>query len=106
MPPPKGRTKYSVIAILGMMVWIPLTGLLAPVLGPVGLIFILIGFIIWAFGLRQTWGAVRHAPSSNKEALERRAPETPKSFMKKCVKCGREIPIASEQCPFCGQTQP
>jgi hypothetical protein len=27
--------------------------------------------------------------------------ETPKSFLKKCSKCGREIPIASEECPFC-----
>jgi hypothetical protein len=31
---------------------------------------------------------------------------TPKSFLKKCVKCYREIPIASEQCPYCGQKQP
>jgi len=27
--------------------------------------------------------------------------ETPKSFLKNCVKCGKEIPIASEKCPFC-----
>lgn len=27
---------------------------------------------------------------------------TPTAFMKKCVKCGREIPIASEECPSCG----
>lgn len=26
---------------------------------------------------------------------------TPKVFLKKCPKCGREIPIASEECPFC-----
>jgi hypothetical protein len=30
---------------------------------------------------------------------------TPKSFLKKCVECGREIPIASEQCPYCGREQ-
>lgn len=29
---------------------------------------------------------------------------TPKAFLKKCPKCGREIPIASEQCPYCGQS--
>ena len=29
--------------------------------------------------------------------------KTPKSFLKKCVKCGREIPLASEECPYCGQ---
>ena len=27
--------------------------------------------------------------------------ETPKSFLKKCSMCGREIPIASEECHFC-----
>ena len=31
---------------------------------------------------------------------------TPKSFLKKCVKCGREIPLASEECPYCGTKQP
>jgi len=25
---------------------------------------------------------------------------TPKSFLKKCINCGKEIPIASEECPF------
>ncbi|MEM3622711.1 MAG: PF20097 family protein [Candidatus Bathyarchaeia archaeon] len=30
---------------------------------------------------------------------------TPKSFMKKCVKCGNEIPIAELQCPYCGSKQ-
>lgn len=29
----------------------------------------------------------------------------PKSFFKQCVKCGQEIPIASETCPFCGSEQ-
>jgi len=33
-------------------------------------------------------------------------PETPKSFLKKCVRCGKQIPIASEQCPYCGVHQP
>ena len=31
---------------------------------------------------------------------------TPKGFLKKCVECGREIPIASEECPFCKSKQP
>ena len=30
---------------------------------------------------------------------------TPKSFLKKCVECGKEIPIASEECSFCGARQ-
>jgi hypothetical protein len=30
---------------------------------------------------------------------------TPKSFMKKCVECSKEIPVASEECPYCGAKQ-
>ena len=30
---------------------------------------------------------------------------TPKSFLKKCAKCGKEIPIGSEECPYCGTKQ-
>ena len=28
------------------------------------------------------------------------------AFLKKCVKCGKEIPIASEECQYCGAKQP
>lgn len=31
---------------------------------------------------------------------------TPKDFLKTCVKCGKAIPIASEECPHCGTKQP
>jgi ribosomal protein L40E len=30
---------------------------------------------------------------------------TPKAFLKKSVKCGKEIPIASEECQHCGAKQ-
>jgi len=30
---------------------------------------------------------------------------TPKAFLKKCVKCGKEIPIASEECQYCKAKQ-
>lgn len=30
---------------------------------------------------------------------------TPKAFLKKCAECGRDIPIASEECPYCGTRQ-
>lgn len=30
----------------------------------------------------------------------------PKAFLKRCVKCGREIPIASEECQYCITKQP
>lgn len=32
--------------------------------------------------------------------------KTPKGFLKPCAECGKEIPIASEQCPHCGAKQP
>jgi len=39
--------------------------------------------------------------------IDDRAPRyTPKSFLKKCVKCNKEIPIASEECDYCGAKQP
>jgi predicted nucleic-acid-binding Zn-ribbon protein len=28
------------------------------------------------------------------------------SFLKKCIKCGKRIPIASEECQCCGTKQP
>jgi len=45
----------------------------------------------------------------NKFALElglKGAKATPKAFLKKCPKCGREMPIASEECPYCKSKQP
>lgn len=42
-----------------------------------------------------------------KEEVKEYAPgETPVSFLKKCVNCGQEIPIAELECPYCGTTQP
>ena len=32
--------------------------------------------------------------------------KTPRSFLKKCVRCGEEIPIAAEDCYHCGAEQP
>lgn len=29
-----------------------------------------------------------------------------KQFLKKCVKCTKEIPLASEECQYCGAKQP
>jgi hypothetical protein len=100
-PYPKGR-RWVIVAALGMMI-IPLTGLLP--LGPEGLVFIPISLLIWTLGL---WRANRvgRECTLSKETLKVKASETPKCFLKRCVKCGMEIPIASEQCPYCGQKQP
>ncbi len=38
--------------------------------------------------------------------VDYRAPtHTPKSFLKKCAQCGKGIPIASEECQYCGAKQ-
>lgn len=29
----------------------------------------------------------------------------PQGFLKKCINCGKEIPIASEECQYCGTKQ-
>jgi len=29
----------------------------------------------------------------------------PEGFLKKCVRCGRKIPVASEECQYCGASQ-
>jgi hypothetical protein len=31
--------------------------------------------------------------------------ETPRSFVKKCVKCRENIPLAQEECQYCGAQQ-
>jgi len=31
--------------------------------------------------------------------------KTSESFLKKCIRCSKEIPIASEECPYCGTEQ-
>ena len=43
-------------------------------------------------------------PLSVHEMLSR-AGRTSKAFMKRCVKCDKEIPIASEECQYCGTKQ-
>jgi DNA-directed RNA polymerase subunit RPC12/RpoP len=30
---------------------------------------------------------------------------TPKGFLKKCINCGKDIPIAAEECSYCGAKQ-
>lgn len=40
-----------------------------------------------------------------KEAPPEMIGETPKAFLKSCVNCGKDIPLASEICPHCGAEQ-
>jgi hypothetical protein len=68
--------------------------------------------------LGMTWNAHKAFASKVKEHLTRefkskteqeisyfRTPSTSKAFLKKCPKCGKDIPIASETCPFCHSQQ-
>ena len=43
---------------------------------------------------------------ADKKAKQSLLMATPIAFLKKCVKCGRQIPIASEKCSYCGTKQP
>jgi len=45
------------------------------------------------------------APIINNLTEKWAKPEDPRSFFKACVQCGREIPIASELCPYCNTEQ-
>jgi chromosome segregation ATPase len=40
-----------------------------------------------------------------KESAEPSDEATSKSYLKKCVECEKEIPIASEECQYCGAAQ-
>jgi hypothetical protein len=44
---------------------------------------------------------------SEKEAVSPSEPygQTPPSFLKTCVECGKKIPVASEECKYCGASQ-
>jgi hypothetical protein len=49
------------------------------------------------------FSAGKKKPPSVYEMLQRSkyARRTPKVFLKKCIKCQIEIPLASEECPYC-----
>jgi len=73
------------------------------VAGIIGLLssIIFIGGILGAIGgiLGIIGGALcLSAPSETTSAIA----QTPSVFLKKCPNCGKEIPIASEECPECG----
>jgi hypothetical protein len=58
------------------------------------------GLIVLVTYIHGNW-YVRKAAKLPPKPIER----TPNAFMKKCVECGEEIPVASEQCPSCGSKQ-
>jgi ABC-type thiamin/hydroxymethylpyrimidine transport system permease subunit len=62
---------------------------------------LLIGLLTMAASLASM--RIRKRPVS---VREHRARTGSQAFMKKCVECGKEIPIASEQCQYCQTVQP
>lgn len=65
----------------------------------IGLLFI--SFFMMAVSLAAM--RVRKKPVSIREFRTRTGSQP---FMKKCVECGKEIPIASERCQYCETAQP
>jgi ribosomal protein L40E len=63
--------------------------------------FILLVTSMAAFAMEKRPISVREARSQSPFVTY-----TPKAFLKKCIKCGGEIPIASEKCKYCGAKQP
>jgi len=50
------------------------------------------------------WDTVKKTINKVKKDLER-AKGTPEAFLKKCKKCEKELPVASEECPYCKTKQ-
>lgn len=73
----------------------------------------LAGFMVETFGFPATyvvlaiWGVLIlvYYRAVAPRLPHQKTGETPKSFLKRCAKCGGEIPIASEECSFCKSQQ-
>lgn len=73
---------------------------------PSGVLGIMFGAIFFMIMSAIAFLAGKKKPPSIYEMLSKGAyMQTPKSFLKNCSKCGREIPIASEECPYCEAKQ-
>lgn len=77
------------------------------------IVFVLVAIIIAVAGRkskRVPSSDVIQAPKSEvrrtvSSDLKVPPPYTPKSYLKRCVECNREIPLASEECPYCNASQ-
>lgn len=89
---------------------------LGPVLGPAAmLVYIGTGYKLMDPFLDEIWKRIGNCEmifftqillDASRKPVYPQSPKTPRSFLKKCVKCAREIPIASEECPYCRAKQP
>ncbi|GEM_PF-4094337 len=87
---PRNRMKVWAVIVCGLL-FMSFSGVLTFSSPNLGTILLLTGLFLTIF------------PSLTFKAKEMKYSGTPKSFLKKCAGCGREVPIASEQCPYCGQ---
>lgn len=62
--------------------------------------------LFWGLILMAVSLASRRLRKKPESVRDLRAQSTVSVFMKKCIDCGKEIPIASEQCQYCGANQP
>jgi len=106
---PKNRVEHFAPIASGTLL-VPLSWLLVKM----GFISAPIGFFLGVSGMALLLFGLYHLPKvkasidtlSNRKTVEAIASKTPKGFLKSCVACGRQIPIASEECPFCQAKQP
>jgi len=99
----KGLLAHGFVLFISLfMVHVPsiLVNFLMPSWAIIVVLFIVYAFIDGLVGKKVAGWWVKE------EAKEYVPGETPKSFLKKCVNCGQEIPIAELECPHCGTKQP
>jgi len=89
-----------VLSIVFLLVHIPsiVINLAAPSVITVAVLLIIYAFV-------DGFIAKRIAGMWRQETPREMVGETPKVFLKSCVNCGKDIPIASETCPHCGAEQ-
>jgi hypothetical protein len=89
---PRNRMKAWMISLCGLLI-MSFSAILTILISGFGIILLLTGLLL------------TFLPFLIFKTGELKYSETPKSFLKRCIKCGKEIPIASEQCPHCGERQ-
>jgi len=90
---PRNRMKVWAVIVYGLL-FMSFSGVLTFSNPNLGIMLLLAGLFLTIF------------PCLTLKTKEMKYSGTPKSFLKICVNCGGEIPIASEQCPYCGRKQP
>jgi len=95
-------THGFILSILLLVVHVPsmIVSLAAPSIATTIVLFVIYAFIDGLVAKRTAALGWRE-----EEVSLQMIGETPKTFLKSCVNCGKDIPIASEMCPHCGAEQ-